>query len=73
MYLARQVHPEFPNELYKAYLNATTRPHGYLLTDLAQDRDDRFRFRTCIFPDEYPPTSYVDVSNETDKIELSGP
>jgi len=71
MCLARQVHPEGPNQLYKAYLKATKRPHGYLVLDLAQDTDDRLRFRTHIFPEEYPPTFYVDVTDdETDKIEL---
>ena len=69
MCLVRQVHPEGPNQLYKAYLKVTKRPHGYL--DLAQDTDDRLRFRTHIFPDEHPPTFYVDVTDdETDKIEL---
>jgi len=65
--------PKGPKNLYNAYLNATTKPHGYLVLDLAQDTDDRTRFRTCIFPDEYPPTFYVDVNDETDKIELSRP
>ena len=41
---ARQVHPEGPNQLYKAYLNGTKRPQGYLGLDLAQDTDDRLRF-----------------------------
>jgi len=72
MCLSRQVHPKGPKNLYNAYLNATTKPHGYLLLDLAQDTDDRLRFRTCIFPDEYP-TFNVDVNDETDKIELSRP
>jgi hypothetical protein len=56
-----------------AYLNATTRPHGYLVLYLAQDTYDRIRFRTCIFPDEYPPTFFVDVNDKTEKIELSRP
>jgi len=74
MCLARQVHPEGPNQLYKAYLNANKRPDGYLVLDLAQHTDDRLRFRTHIFPDEYPTTFYVDVTDdETDKIELSRP
>ena len=68
--MARQVHPEGPKKLYKAYLNATTGPHGYLLLDLAQGTEDRLRFRTCIFADEYPPIFYDDVNDETDKIEL---
>jgi hypothetical protein len=70
--LVRQVRPEVPKELYKAYLKAPKIPHGYLVLDLAQDTDDRLRFRTCIFTDECP-TFYVDVSDETDKIELSSP
>ena len=72
-HLARQVHPEGPNKLYKAYLNAITRPHSYLLLDLVQDTDDRLRFQTCILSDEYPPTFYVDVSNEKYTIDLSRP
>ena len=72
MCLARQVHPEGPNQLYKAYLKATKRPHDYLVLDLAQDTDDRLRFRTHVFPEEYP-TFYVDVTDETNKIELSRP
>jgi len=52
MFLARQVYPVNSNSLYKAYLDATRRPHGYLLLDLSQERDDRLRFRTDIFPTE---------------------
>ena len=44
------------------------------MLDLAQDTDDLHKFRTHIFPEEYPPTFYVDVTDdETDKIELSRP
>ena len=52
MFLARQVYPEDSNSVYKAYLDATRRPHAYLLLDLFQDTDDRLRFRTDIFPTE---------------------
>jgi len=52
MFLARQVYPENSASLYKAYLDATQRPHGYRLLDLSQDNDDRLRFRTDIFPTE---------------------
>ena len=69
----RQVHPKGPKKQYKAYLHTTTTPHGYLVLHLAQEADDRLRFRYCIFPDEYLPTFYVDVIDETDKIELSLP
>jgi len=37
-YLARQVHPEDSDSLYKSYLEATERAHGYLILDFAQDR-----------------------------------
>jgi len=47
-YLARQVYPEDSNGLYESYLDATRRPHFYLLLDLAQDIDDHLRFRTHI-------------------------
>jgi ABC-type dipeptide/oligopeptide/nickel transport system ATPase subunit len=33
-YLARQVYPEHTDSLYRAYLNATRKAHGYLLLDL---------------------------------------
>ena len=69
-YLARQVHPEDSDSLYKAYLDATERPHGYLILDFAQDIDDRLRYRTNVFLDEYPPIIYVSTSDEADKIEL---
>ena len=52
MFLARQVYPENSASLYKAYLDATQRTHGYLLLDLSQDTDHRLRFRTDIFPTE---------------------
>jgi hypothetical protein len=72
-YLARQVFPEDNNGLYKAYLDATQRPHGYLVLDLSQDTDDRLRFRTNIFPSEYPPVIYAAVGHEKDKIKLEHP
>jgi hypothetical protein len=71
MCLSLQVHPKGPNQLYKAYLKVTKGPDGYLVLDLAQDTDERLRFPTHIFPEVYPPTFYVDVTDdETDKIEL---
>ena len=73
-YLARQVHPEDSDSSYKSYLEATESPHGYVILDFAQDTDDRFRNRTNVFPDEYPPIIYMPTSktsDEADKIELS--
>jgi hypothetical protein len=72
-YLARQVYPEHTDSLYRAYLDATRKAHAYLLLDLAQDTDDRLRFRTNIFPLEHPTAFYAVPENEKDKIELSRP
>ena len=63
-YLANQVLPEDSSGLFKAYLDAMTRPHGYLLLDLTQDSEDRYRFRTNVFPHEYPPIIYVALDDD---------
>jgi len=72
-YLARQVHPEDSDSLYKAYLEATEKAHGYLILDFAHDTDDRLRYRNNVFPDEYPPIIYMPIKkgDEADQIELS--
>jgi len=72
-YWARQVHPEDSESLYNSYLEATERPHGYLILDFAQDTYDRLRYRSNVFPDEYPPIIYMPTKkdDEADKIELS--
>jgi hypothetical protein len=69
-FLARQVYPENNDSLYKAYLDATNRPHDYLILGFSQDTDDRVRFRTNVFPDQYPILLYTPVNNETHKIKL---
>jgi hypothetical protein len=63
-YLANQVLPEDSSGLFKPYLDATTRPQGYLLLDLTQDSEDRYRFRTNIFPHEYLPITYVALDDD---------
>ena len=66
------MHPEDSDSLYKAYLEATEKAHGYFILDFAQDTDDRLRYRTNIFPDEYSPIIYMPKKgDEADKIELS--
>jgi GTPase SAR1 family protein len=74
-HLARQVYPENSDSLYKAYLEATERPHGYLVLDLSQDTNDLLRFRTNIFPQEEhtPPIVYAAIEDGTSEIELSRP
>jgi len=67
------MHPEDSDSLYKSYLEATERAHGYLILDFAQDTDERLRYRTNVFPNEYPPIIYMltKKGDEADKIELS--
>jgi len=66
-FLARQVYPEHSPRPCKSFRNATERPHGYLILDFAQDRDDMLRFRTNVFPDEGPPALYAPIDDETDR------
>ena len=73
MHLARQVYPEDSSGLYKAYLNATERPHGYLILDISQDTNDLLRFRTNVFPDEGRLVIYAPVGDEASTIALPRP
>ena len=73
MYLANQVYPEDSLGLYNAYLDTTHTPHGYFILDLTQDTDDGLRFRTNIFPEDYPPVVYSDMGDEACEVELPRP
>lgn len=50
--LARQMYPGQSKFLVEAFKDATEKPFGYLLLDLKPDTDEKYRVRTCIFPDE---------------------
>lgn len=53
LYLARQVAPRRTQQFLYIYNDAISyQKHGYLLVDLASTSDERFRFRTNIFPQE---------------------
>lgn len=52
--LSTQVCPENPKYIQEAYIDATTKPHGYLLFDLKQSTPDIYRFRTSIFKNDIP-------------------
>ena len=56
--------------LYEAYREATQNPHGYMILDFAQDTDDLLRYRTNVFPSEYPSIIYARVKDEAHKIQL---
>ena len=70
--LAQQVYPKNSVDLYDSFLDATSKPHGYLVLDLSQDIHNLFR--TDIFAGESPfPLIYAPIDYETDTIELSHP
>ena len=48
--LARQMFPKNSEAMMQGYRDATGKPYGYLLVDLTQSMDDRYRLRTKIFP-----------------------
>lgn len=52
--LSTQVYPENPKFIQEAYIDATHKPHGYLLFDLKQSTVDLYRFRTNIFRTDIP-------------------
>ena len=64
-YLARQVLPEASVSLCEAYREANQNPHGYMILDFAQDTDDRLRYRTNVFPSEYPHITYARVNDSS--------
>lgn len=66
-HLARQVYPEDSTSLHKAFLDATSKPFGYLLLDLCQETHDLLRFRGNIF-DQFP-TVYAPTCDEKIEIE----
>jgi len=72
-YLAQQVYPEDRLGLYNIFLDAVQRPNGYLILDLTQDTNDGLRFRTKIYPTEYPPVIYSVIGDEACEIKLSRP
>ena len=68
------MYPEDCIGLYKVYLNTKEEPHGYLILDLTQDKNDGLRFRANLFQtDKYPITFYSDIGDEACEIELSKP
>lgn len=48
LHLARQIYPPNPKALQQAYLDAVSRPHGYLLLDLRQETPENCRWRSDI-------------------------
>jgi hypothetical protein len=72
-FFARQVYPEHSHSLYEAYLDATKRPHGYIILVFGKNTNDLLRFRTNVLPDQYPPIIYANVGQETNTVLLPHP
>lgn len=58
-HLARQLYPENPKYVQEAFMDATSKPHGYLFIDLKQSTPDNCRIRTNIFPFDTHQYVYV--------------
>ena len=50
--LALQLHPSHARSLYDAYLDACSRPYGYLLCDLTQEAHPALKYRSQLFPSD---------------------
>jgi len=59
--------------VYTSRIWKLPRERTVISLDFAQDTDDRLRYRTNVFPDEYPPIICMPTKkgDEADKIELS--
>ena len=42
------------NPVYESYTDATSKKYGYILIDLTNECEEKYRLRSNIFPDEYP-------------------
>ena len=58
-FLARQLCPANPKFIQQAYIDATSRPFGYLFLDLKQETPDEYRYRANIFGEGDPPFPVV--------------
>lgn len=52
--LARQICPKNVAYISEIFEDATSEPYGYLLLDLTQTTPEHLRYRTNIFPHDYP-------------------
>jgi len=71
MYLTHRMYPDDSIGFYNAYLDATQGPHGYHILHQTQNMKDGLRFRTNIFPTDYPSVIYPDIGDEACEIHLS--
>ena len=68
VFLGRQVSPYNNNIVVEAFLDATKKPHSYLLFDFLQSTEETHRMRTDIFPDE---EDFIYVKKDTHIKEIA--
>ena len=68
VFLARQVSPYNNNLVLEAFLDATIKPHSYLMFDFLQSTEDTHRMRTEIFPGE---DDFIYVKKDVDIKEIA--
>ena len=56
--VARQIEPSNSKALKSIFLDATERPHGYLILNFTQAQHKLCRYLTNLFPDEWPIKIY---------------
>lgn len=59
MHLAKQMFPGNVKYLQEAYVDATSKPYGYLFMDFKPHCPDNMRVRTNVFPQEKPHYVYL--------------
>ena len=59
--LASQVAPEKSSMLKKALQVATQRPWGYMVLDFDNAQEDALRFRTNLYPEEWPLVVFTGI------------
>lgn len=57
--LASQINPSKRKTIINSYLDAISRPYGYLCIDCTQNCNESFRFRTNIFPSDPEPRNVI--------------
>lgn len=73
-HLARQIEPQHSKELVKAYNEAIQNKFSYFLIDLHPQSEDALRYRTCIFPTDFPhsPCAFWTTRERLDRLKNDG-
>jgi hypothetical protein len=72
-FLSRQMFDEDAKYMQEAFIDATSKPHGYLVIDVKQETPDEVRLRTSILPHEPVYTYVCKRTYKKDVIEFDAP